>query len=148
MRERREPLAITRHHHLLQRPAEHLLPEPLHAVLLHGQHHGVVRDAEEHLHVPGHRVLRLDHRDAPWRLLDPGISEPHGLRVPKIGDAEELVLLRDADEAIAPEGAIGDVLLEALLAHGDVGFEEAGVEVVAVDGAVLDDADEGKVIGP
>lgn len=59
-----------------------------------------------------------------------------------------MVRFRDADQSVAPEDAVDDVLLEALLPHGDIGLEELGVEIVAVDGAVLDDAGEGLVVGP
>lgn len=82
------------------------------------------------------------------RLLNPGIGQLRGLRVLEIGDAEQLIGFRDADQSVAPEDAVDDVLLEALLPHGDVGFEELGMDVVAVDGTVLDDAGEGLVVGP
>lgn len=82
------------------------------------------------------------------RVLDPRIGQFGRIRILEIGEAEQLVRFRDADQSVAPEDAVDDVLLEALLPHGDIGLEELGVEIVAVDGAVLDDAGEGLVVGP
>lgn len=75
------------------------------------------------------------------RLLDRRIGQSHRIRVLEIRDAEQLILFRDAHQPVPPEHAIRHVLLEALFAEGDVGFDEVGVDVVAVNGAVLDDAD-------
>lgn len=81
-------------------------------------------------------------------VLDPRIGQFGRIRILEIREAEQLVRFRDADQSVAPEDAVDDVLLEALLPHGDIGLEELGVEIVAVDGAVLDDAGEGLVVGP
>lgn len=120
MRERREPLAVARHHHLLQRSPEQIPAEPLHAVLLNGEHRSIllaIANTEQNLNVPGHRVLRLDDGHTTRRLEDSGIGELNRVRVFEIGDAEQLVGFGDANDAVSPEGAIGDVVLEALLAE-------------------------------
>lgn len=79
-------------------------------------------------------------------VVQPGqLADVHGLEV---RDAEIPISLCDADEAVAPEDALPHVLFEALLAEGDVGLDQLGVDVVAVDGTVLDYAEQGLVIGP
>lgn len=80
MRERGEPLAVARHHHLLQRPGEDALAKPLHGVLLNGEHHRVV-EAEQDLDVPRHRVLRFDDGHTVRHVIDAGIGELERARV-------------------------------------------------------------------
>lgn len=147
MSERGQPLAVTRDGHLLQRTAQDLEAQLLNPVLLHGQHVGLA-NGEQHLHVAGQGVLRLDHRHTQGRFIDPRVGELAGLGVLEIGDAKQLVGLGGADDAVAPEDAVDDILLEALLAHGDAGLQGLGVDVVSVNGAVLDDAGQGLVVGP
>lgn len=144
VRERRQVLAVLRDGHPLQRPDPD--PELLHPVLLHGEH--VIPDPQEHLHSAGHRVLGLDDGDAQRELVDPGVGELARPGVLEVGDAEDLVAFGDGDDAVAPEDAFGDALLEALLAEGDWGADELGADVVAVEGAVLDEAVEEEVVGP
>lgn len=144
MRERREQLPIPRNRHLLQWTNPN--PQLMHPILLH--HHNTITHPKKHLHIPRHRVLRLNYRDAERVLLQPRVRELARDGVLEIGDAEDLIGLREANHPIRPEDAFDDVLFEAVLAHGEVGFDELGVDVVAVDGAVLDDGDEGLVVGP
>jgi len=46
-------------------------------------------------------------------LIDHGIRELHRPRVPEIRDAEKLVRLSDANQAIPPKRAIRNVVLKA-----------------------------------
>lgn len=92
--------------------------------------------------------MRLDHSDTQGILLYAGVGELARLRVLEVRDAKDLAVLGEANHAVPPENALNDALLEALLAHGELSCGELRTEVVAVDGAVLDDADEGLVVGP
>lgn len=139
-----EILPILRDSHFLERPNSD--PQLLHPVLLHQQH--VIPHPEQHLHVPGHRVLRIDHRHAQRILIDPWIREPARHRILEVGDAEDQEPLGDAHHAVPPKDAIHDALLETFFPHGELGGAELGVDVIAVDGAVLDNADEDLIIGP
>lgn len=76
------------------------------------------------------------------------MGELTGVGVLEIGYAKHLISLGDAHQPIPPKHAVDHVLLETLLAHGHAGLDELGVDVVAVDGPVLDDAGEDLVLGP
>lgn len=75
------------------------------------------------------------------RVLDPRVGQLNRVRVLEIRYAEQLIRLRDANDAVPPEDAVHDVPLEAFLAHGDVRLDDLGVDGVAENGAVLDKAD-------
>lgn len=135
---------ILRDGHLLERP--HADPKLLHTVLFHHQH--VIPHTKQHFHVSRHGVLRLDHGHAQWVLLDSRISKLARDRILEIGNAEDLEPLGNAHHAVAPENALDNSLLEALLSQGELRSAELGVDIVRVDGAILDDTDEYLIVGP
>lgn len=137
-------LPILRDGHLLERP--HADPKLLHTILFHHQH--VIPYTKQHFHVSRHGVLRLDHGHAQWILLDARISKLARDRILEIGDAEDLEPLRNAHHAVAPENALDNALLETLLSQGELRSAELGVDIVRIDGTILDDTNEYLIVGP
>lgn len=111
----------------------------LHAVFVQHQYPSISSDQQ--LHTASHRVLGLDHGHAMRQLLNLRPGQLANLHRRKIRHAEVPIRLRHANDAVPPEHALHHVLLEALFPHGRVRLDELRVDVVAVDGAILDDAD-------